>query len=402
MTDTENITLSDTSELNKKTKPLSPTSEAARRYNAEFSSIDRRASGSTGLFSGSEKLFATIVPRTTHWSVAWSDLMMTMFVLFLSMFVYQAAHQDFLVSDEKGIIGGETTEALELSSGSTFPFSPIKPGMPLANGGSVKKVEPLPLDEVETESSYIEETPEEAMKRLQENLDRELSSIPDLVARKPLQPLPEPEEEEVTETTNLVIVEKPVLPPNNPEQDLIQPRPLEPRSAPVVDQGSQEIRNMYSAGQEELAKNKLEKFASVELVPDKTVRIILTGDLLFDLGRADLSPSSIESLRQISSIIAKTPYMINVVGHTDNTPMSSGRFASNWELSVARASTVARFLIENMNMDPNQFVVSGYSSYRPVKPNTNVSNRAANRRVEIIVSKRLPAPVQANSTTSIN
>jgi chemotaxis protein MotB len=85
--------------------------------------------------------------------------------------------------------------------------------------------------------------------------------------------------------------------------------------------------------------------------------------------------------------------MINIVGHTDNLPMRSNRFISNWELSVARASTVARFFIEEMDMNPNQFVVSGYSSYRPIVPNTTAENRAKNRRVEIIISKRLPNPL---------
>ena len=75
--------------------------------------------------------------------------------------------------------------------------------------------------------------------------------------------------------------------------------------------------------------------------------------------------------------------------------MRSGRYSSNWELSVARASSVARFLIEELDMNPNQFVVSGYASYRPLKPNTDTRNRAANRRVEIIISKKLPPPQPA-------
>ena len=89
--------------------------------------------------------------------------------------------------------------------------------------------------------------------------------------------------------------------------------------------------------------------------------------------------------------------MINVVGHTDNVPMHSEKYATNWELSVARASIVARCLVEEMGMNPQQFVVSGYSSYRPIKPNTNARNRATNRKVEIIISKRLPVPVSANA-----
>ena len=89
--------------------------------------------------------------------------------------------------------------------------------------------------------------------------------------------------------------------------------------------------------------------------------------------------------------------MINVIGHTDNQPMHSSRFASNWELSVVRASSVARFLIEEIEMDPTQFIVSGYGSNRPRRPNTNVINRAANRRVEIIISKRLAPAIKATS-----
>ena len=92
--------------------------------------------------------------------------------------------------------------------------------------------------------------------------------------------------------------------------------------------------------------------------------------------------------------------MINIVGHTDNLPMRSNRFKSNWELSVARASSVARFLIDKLDMNPNQFVVSGYSSYRPIAPNTTSENRAKNRRVEIIISKRLPNPLAGHGSKS--
>ena len=146
-----------------------------------------------------------------------------------------------------------------------------------------------------------------------------------------------------------------------------------------------------------LKENNLDKFASIDLVPDKTMRIILTGDLLFELGESELSRDAQTSLRQLTSVIKNTPYMINVVGHTDNVPMRSTRFNSNWELSVSRASTVARFLIDEMDIPPNQFVVSGYASYRPIKPNTTTQNRSKNRRVEIIVSKRLPQPLPVTS-----
>ena len=88
--------------------------------------------------------------------------------------------------------------------------------------------------------------------------------------------------------------------------------------------------------------------------------------------------------------------MIEVVGHTDNQSMRSDTFPSNWELSVARASSVARFFIEETDMNPNQFLVSGFSSYRPLHPNTTAQNRAANRRIEVIISNKYPQTAMAD------
>jgi len=76
-----------------------------------------------------------------------------------------------------------------------------------------------------------------------------------------------------------------------------------------------------------------------------------------------------------------------VDGHTDNVPMKSAKFPSNWELSSARASKVARFIITTMRFPAKRMVVTGYGEFRPLKPNTNDEHRAANRRVEIKILK---------------
>ena len=76
-----------------------------------------------------------------------------------------------------------------------------------------------------------------------------------------------------------------------------------------------------------------------------------------------------------------------VDGHTDNVPTKTAMFPSNWELSAARASSVARFIIKKMRFNPKFLVVSGYGSERPIKPNTSDDNRASNRRVEVKVVK---------------
>ncbi len=335
---------------------------------------------STSVFLVDETAFRSSIPKVSHWSIAWSDLMMTMFILFLSMFVYQASHKEFLVSDEIEVIGGETTAALDIThdNKNTFPFVPIDPARPLMSGGSVKKVEPINLQDIETDSQFFDEDRLGGLDRIKESFrqagqnsvlaspDGGLDQAPD--SKTP--PLSQRQEN---------------------SDDLLK---TDVASIPVEDSNADKI---FSLSKDNIAQLGLNNFAAIDLVADQTMRIILTGDLLFENGRAELSQFSKVSLLKIATVIREIPYMINVVGHTDNIPMHSEKYATNWELSVARASIVARFLVEEMSMDPQQFVVSGYSSFRPIRPNTNARNRAANRRVEIIISKRLPAPVIATA-----
>ena len=88
--------------------------------------------------------------------------------------------------------------------------------------------------------------------------------------------------------------------------------------------------------------------------------------------------------------IAIQSWVLQVDGHTDDKPVKNARFPSNWELSLARAGRVARFLIDTTGLPPTQFGVTGYSYFRPLRPNTSDDNRKINRRVEIVLSKELP------------
>jgi chemotaxis protein MotB len=76
---------------------------------------------------------------------------------------------------------------------------------------------------------------------------------------------------------------------------------------------------------------------------------------------------------------------ISVEGHTDNLPISSAQFTSNWDLSASRALSVTHELLKNVQLDSTRFVVVGHADTRPFKPNTSPQNRASNRRVEIII-----------------
>ncbi len=334
------------------------------------------------LFAGDEDTPRSSQPRISHWSIAWSDLMMTMFVLFLSLFVYQAAHREFLVSDEIEVIGGETADALEITAdtGATLPFVPIKPAAPLITAGTVRKVEPIRLTELDSDLAFFDDQARGGRKRIETHLAA-----------------PGPEERSraiVNDTIEPAPVPSPVLADTPPHQPVSPDDRLPGATVPQPEK--HDFIQDFTVDKALLEQLDLDQFASINLVPDHAMRIILTGDLLFATGRAELSTKAIDSLHKIATVIKDSPYMINVVGHTDNRPMHSPRYETNWELSVARASRVARFLIEDMDMNPQQFVVSGYGAERPLHPNADSSQRAANRRVEIIISKKLPTPLAAS------
>lgn len=207
----------------------------------------------------------------THWSVAWSDLMMTMFILFAVMYIYQLANRKW----DYGKGPGTTT------------FSDSGSGVVMPEGVS------------------------EAIKE----------SFPDI----------------------------------------------------------------YN-----LSRENIPDVAQVDLISDRAVRITLTNDLLFETGHAELKTQARRLLANVASVLKQTPYIINVVGHTDNVPIHTDEFPTNWELSAIRACVVARYLSENLDIPGERFFVTGHAYHQPVMPNNTPVNRAANRRVEIIITKDRP------------
>lgn len=325
-------------------------------------------------------------PRPVHWSIAWSDLMMTMFVLFLTLFVHQRTHQEILAHGKPNKVADETVPVQAKEEKSALVFHPITQEVTLKTSEELQETSTPPREQTGADILIRHKT------------------VEDQPRTEPQTAAPTPAPEAVQETRSPVpeaVQEKPspspTPPPPQPEQ---VKTPQEP--APQTQEQSKReevITGIYDLSKVALANEKLERFASVELVPDKTMRIILTGDLLFPSGQAELTPNAIDSLKKIAAMIKKTPYMINVIGHTDSQPVRATRYPSNWELSLARASRVARFLIDDTQLPASQFSVSGYSSFRPLKPNTSEENRKINRRVEIILSKELP---QAEAATPAN
>lgn len=112
---------------------------------------------------------------------------------------------------------------------------------------------------------------------------------------------------------------------------------------------------------------------------------IVTDRVLFDLGSDALRPEGREVLDAMGGALAKLPNRITIEGHTDDRPISGGRFPSNWELSTARATSVLRYLVQAHAVSPAKLAASGYADQQPLAPNDTDPNRAGNRRVEILV-----------------
>jgi len=109
--------------------------------------------------------------------------------------------------------------------------------------------------------------------------------------------------------------------------------------------------------------------------------------LLFDLGKADIRATSLEALRKIGTMLNKLDNQIIVQGHTDDLPINTEQFPSNWELSTRRATNVIHFFIDECGIAPSRLTATGNAEFKPVKPNDSSENRQQNRRIDIVVSK---------------
>ncbi len=116
-----------------------------------------------------------------------------------------------------------------------------------------------------------------------------------------------------------------------------------------------------------------------------SITISLSDNLLFDSGSATLRPGSQTVLNQVSVALKNLPNEIRIEGHTDNVPVNSPDFATNWELSAARASTVLRYLTESAGLRGKKLFIAGYADTRPVSTNDTPEGRALNRRADIVV-----------------
>jgi chemotaxis protein MotB len=112
----------------------------------------------------------------------------------------------------------------------------------------------------------------------------------------------------------------------------------------------------------------------------------------FATSRSELSATAQDILAKVGLAVASVGNSVRIEGHTDDVPIHTDRYESNWELSTSRATTVVRFMLERAILPPQRLSAAGYAEYMPREPGTSDAARSRNRRVDIIV---LSAPTQA-------
>ncbi len=153
---------------------------------------------------------------------------------------------------------------------------------------------------------------------------------------------------------------------------------------------TQRLERAKAKENEEATAEKLRESVQSSLVQvessEKKLKLVLTEGVLFDSGKADLKGRAREVLKPIMDELRKLPNDVIVEGHTDNVPIKSGRYSTNWELSMARAYSVISYM-ESLGMDKRKLAGIGYGENRPVAGNESHEGRARNRRIEISLMK---------------
>ncbi|SHH99830.1 OmpA/MotB family protein [Clostridium grantii] len=164
-------------------------------------------------------------------------------------------------------------------------------------------------------------------------------------------------------------------PPDGIEEEVLNDQVVTDKEA--IEQLSKEIKAY-------VAEKELE--GSVEVnITSMGILIDIKDYLFFETGKADLREESLGILNTLGQKLKNMPNEIMVEGHTDNIPISTYEFKSNWELSASRAITVVRYFSETQGIDPSRLSAVGHGEYKPKVSNDSSENRQLNRRVNIVV-----------------
>ncbi len=169
-----------------------------------------------------------------------------------------------------------------------------------------------------------------------------------------------------------------------------------PKSADIVD-SNDKLAQVFSELTELNERLKKEKEITLAYSA-KGLVMRLSDRALFEVGVADISPQAVVLLQKVGDIIARTNFEVRIEGHSDNLPIKTAQFPSNWELSTARAVNVLRFFLDTGRIASQRLSAVGFGEFQPMVPNDSVEHRAQNRRVEIIFlhTEQKPSSLEAD------
>ena len=167
---------------------------------------------------------------------------------------------------------------------------------------------------------------------------------------------------------------------------------------PIANGASLQSPFPLSSDEQAALEKQIEQTLAIEIANgDVAVRSSAEGLVIslreigfFDSGSAEIKASSVEAFAQLAEILRQNGADIRIEGHTDNVPIHNSKFASNWDLSTARATATIRLLIR-YKLRPERMSAAGYSEFHPISNNDTAEGRATNRRVDIVVPRK-PAP----------
>ena len=137
--------------------------------------------------------------------------------------------------------------------------------------------------------------------------------------------------------------------------------------------------------QQYVEQHKLQNQVQVRMDRRGLVITLLSDKSFYSSGSAELRPQTMQVLDAVNGFLKTMPNFIRVEGNTDNVPIHTAQFPTNWELSAARAIGVARYLVEHDGLDPTRVSAAGYGEFRPRRPNDTDADRQENRRVDIVL-----------------
>ena len=171
--------------------------------------------------------------------------------------------------------------------------------------------------------------------------------------------------------------------------DVIKEQVLDETTVHAVDEVgamvAKEVEEIASEVEEFVFKNKLA--GKVEVSSDERGAIVTLSDtVMFPPGKSRMTYTGDEIIKQVFDILKQFSYQVKIEGHTDNVPMNTQQYPSNWELSAARAAEVARKLVK-AGFNPTNLSIEAFAQYRPKVPNDSRQGRATNRRIEIVYQR---------------